>query len=305
VCRAGYVDLQVNGYAGVDFNAGELTAEAMRSACKRLRADGVAGFLLTVVTDSLDLMAARLARLAEFRRADPLVRELVWGVHIEGPFISAKPGYVGAHPVTAVRSARLPAMERLLEAADGLTRIVTLAPEQDEGHRVTRFLADHGVTVAAGHCDPSLDELRAAIDSGLSMFTHLGNGCPAQLQRHDNIIQRVLSLTDYLWISFIADGAHIPFPALGNYLRAANLDRCVIVTDAIVAAGQGPGHYTIGGQSVQVGADQVARPAEGTHLVGSATTMPQMVDHLRRQLNLSEDDIGQLTSTGPRRLLGK
>jgi len=304
VCGAGYVDPQVNGYAGVDFNAGELTAEAMHTACARLREAGVAGFLPTVVTAPLDAMAARLARLAELRQADPLVRELVWGIHLEGPFISAKPGYVGAHLASAVRPANLPDMDRLLDASDGLTRIVTLAPERDEGLQVTRHLAERGITVAAGHCDPSLEKLRAAIDAGLSMFTHLGNGCPAQLHRHDNIIQRALSLSDRLWISFIVDGVHIPFPALGNYLRSANLERCVAVTDAILAAGQGPGRYTINGQSFQVGEDLVPRSADGSHFVGSATTMPRMVDHLRCQLRLTEDDIRQLTSTGPRRILG-
>ena len=83
--------------------------------------------------------------------------------------------------------------------------------------RVIRMLADRGIRVAAGHCDPSGDQLRAAIDAGLSMFTHLGNGCPLMMHRHDNIIQRVLSLSDRLWIGFISDGVHVPLPALRNY----------------------------------------------------------------------------------------
>ena len=301
--REGYVDLQVNGYAGVDFNADNLTNEAMHSVCERLRSDGVAGFLPTVITDDIETMAARLARLAEVCKADPLAQELVLGVHIEGPFISATPGYVGAHPAHAVRPANLPDMDRLLEAADGLTRIVTLAPEYDEDLRVTQYLADRGITVAAGHCDPTLEQLHAAIDAGLSMFTHLGNGCPAQLHRHDNIIQRVLSLSDQLWISFIADGAHIPFPTLGNYLRSANLDHCVIVTDAISAAGLGPGRYTLGNQSVLIGEDLVPWSADRSHFVGSATTMPRMDENLSLQLGLSKDEVQQLTSTGPRQIL--
>src|SRR4030095_15427595 len=130
-------------------------------------------------------------------------------------------------------------MRRLLDAADGLARLVTLSPESDPGFAVTRMLAAEDVRVSAGHTNASLDELKAAIDAGLSMFTHLGNGCPMQMHRHDNIIQRALSLSDKLWICFIADGAHVAFPALGNYLRAAGLDRCVIVTDAIAPASLG------------------------------------------------------------------
>ncbi|MCH8840687.1 MAG: N-acetylglucosamine-6-phosphate deacetylase [Planctomycetes bacterium] len=302
--NSGYVDLQVNGYAGVDFNGDNLTVDAMHGVCQRMRDEGAAGFLPTVITDEVDVMAARLARLADVRRADPLAREMILGVHIEGPFISAAPGNVGAHPQAAVRPANLAQMERLLEAADGLTRIVTLAPEHDEGLNVTRYLADHGITVAAGHCDPSLEQLQAAIDAGLSMFTHLGNGCPAKLNRHDNIIQRTLSLSDQLWISFIADGHHVPFPALGNYLRSARIERCVIVSDAISAAGLGPGRYQVGNQSVEVGEDLVPRSADGTHFVGSATTIPKMMENLRRDLRLSQDEIQQLTSIGPRRILG-
>ena len=126
-------------------------------------------------------MAARLARIAAYRQADALARELIWGLHIEGPFISPLPGYVGAHPPEHVRPADPDAMRRLLDAAAGLTRLVTLAPERDAGLAVTRLLAGQGILVAAGHCDPSLADLRAAIDAGLSMFTHLGNGCPMTL----------------------------------------------------------------------------------------------------------------------------
>lgn len=302
--NVGFVDLQVNGYAGVDFNSDHLKVEAVRAACERLRADGVAGFLPTVITDEVEVMAARLARLAAATQADSLAGEMIWGLHIEGPFISARPGYVGAHPAASVRSANRTDMEKLLQAADGLTRIVTLAPEHDEGLQVTRFLADQGIVVAAGHCDPSLSQLRAAIDAGLSMFTHLGNGCPAQLNRHDNIIQRVLSLHEHLWISFIADGAHVPFTALGNYLRSARLERCVVVTDAISAAGLGPGRYTLGQQTVEVGDDLVPWAADRSHFVGSATTMPKMAAHLQKHLQLSTAQVQHLTSAGPRQIVG-
>ena len=191
---AGYVDLQVNGYAGVDFNRDGLTAEDLEAACRRLQRDGVAGILATVITDQIDAMQRRLAAIARIREMSPVVREIVLGIHIEGPFLNAAPGYIGAHPAAAARAADVETMQRLLDAAAGLTRIVTLAPECDASFAVTRFLADQGIRVSAGHCDPSLDQLRAAIDAGLSMFTHLGNGCPLMMHRHDNIIQRALSL---------------------------------------------------------------------------------------------------------------
>ena len=302
--NTGYVDLQINGYAGVDFNGDSLNAEEVHNVCRQLRDLGVAGFLPTVITADVDLMAERLARLVSARQSDLLAQEMILGFHIEGPFISADAGFVGAHPPGSVRPADVSLMARLLEAADGLTRIVTLAPEHDDGLRVTGFLADQGVTVAAGHCNPSYELLMEAVDAGLAMFTHLGNGCPHRIVRHDNIIQRVLSLSDSLWISFIADGFHVPYPALRNYLRAATIDRCVIVSDAVSAAGLGPGRFWLCGQYVEIDEDSVPRSVEGSHFVGSATLINEMAKRLRNTLRLSDEDLFQLTSVGPRKILG-
>ena len=298
-----YVDLQVNGYAGVDFNQDNLPDAELHVACQKLREDGVAGILATIVTAELPQMAGRLRRLAAIRQQDSFVREVVWGVHIEGPFINETPGYVGAHLRESVRPADVDAMKLLLDAAGGLTRLVTLAPERDPGMKVIRYLAGQNILVSAGHCDPSLDELRAAADAGLSMFTHLGNGCPPLLQRNDNIIQRVLSLRDRLTICFIADGVHIPPMALGNYLRLAGLDRAVVVTDAISAARLGPGRYGLGSQCIEIGEDLIARSADKSCFAGSTATMPRMIAVLRDAVGLSEAETQRLIVDNPRAVL--
>jgi N-acetylglucosamine-6-phosphate deacetylase len=299
-----YFDLQLNGYKGVDFNAVGLTAAAGHEVCRQLRADGVASVLATIITDDIPQMLARLATLAAIRENDPLVAAMIPGIHIEGPFLNPAPGYVGAHPAAHVRPADVEAMKRLLEAAGGLVRLVTLAPECDAGLRVTRYLAGQGIVVSAGHCDPSLDQLRAAIDAGLTMFTHLGNGCPMLLHRHDNIIQRALSLADRLWLCFIGDGVHVPYPALGNYLRAAGIQRSIIVSDGITAAGLGPGRYTLGAQVVEVGEDLVAYSADRSHFVGATATMPQIAARLAQSLGLGPDIINRLMAVNPRRAIG-
>jgi N-acetylglucosamine-6-phosphate deacetylase len=297
-----YFDLQVNGYAGVDFNSDALTAEGFDEACRRLRADGVDQILATIITDELDAMSRRLKTLSKLRSASPLA-EVIAGIHVEGPFISAEPGYVGAHPARATRPATREATARLLDAADGLVRLVTLAPEQDAGGAVTRWLVEQGVCVAAGHCNPSLDELERAIDAGLSMFTHLGNGCPLLLNRHDNVIQRVLSLAERLWVCFIADGVHVPFVALKNYLSLVGPKRAIVVTDAIAAAGMGPGVYTLAGQKVVVDERLATWAADKSHLVGSACTMVQAVNNLQNELSLSPQAVRQLTVENPRAAL--
>jgi N-acetylglucosamine-6-phosphate deacetylase len=300
-----YVDLQINGYAGVDFNRDNLSDADLHLACELLRADGVGGVLATVITDELPRMMARLERIAAIRQREPLVREMIWGIHVEGPFINETPGYVGAHPPQAVRPANVEDMKRLLEAAGGLTRLVTLAPERDTGLKVVRHLAQQGILIAAGHTNASLDELQGAIDAGLSLFTHLGNGCPPLLPRHDNIIQRVLSLRDRLTPCFIGDGVHVPLAALGNYLRLVGVERAVVVSDAISAARLKPGRYTVGAQTVDIGEDMVARSPDNSHLFGSTATMPQIASLLREELGLSPTDVKRLLFDNPRAVLAR
>jgi N-acetylglucosamine-6-phosphate deacetylase len=302
--RTAFVDLQVNGYAGVDFNADGVTAEDLHRACARLDEDGVEGCLLTLITDGIDALCRRLSALAALRDRDPLAQRVISGFHIEGPFLSAIDGYRGAHPLDAIRPADLESMKRLLDSAAGLAKIVTLAPEQDVGFAVIRFLSGQGIVVSAGHTDASLDELRGAIDAGLSMFTHVGNGCPMRMHRHDNIVQRALSLSDRLWLCFIADGAHVPFVALGNYLRLARPDRCLVVTDCIAPAGLGPGRYTLGRWDIVVGDDMVPRSPDGSHFVGSGVTMRQSAKNLIDSLGLSESRVRQLTYDTPKAIVG-
>ena len=241
----GYFDLQVNGYGGVDFNSDDYTPEQLHSACERMQAGGVAGILATIITEKIDLMIARLQRLVELRERDPLVKQMIHGLHVEGPFISATAGFRGAHPLDAVLTANVGDAKRLSDACGGLLRIFSLAPETDANFATTRWLAKSGVTVSAGHTDASLDQLRGAIDAGLSMCTHVGNGCPMYMHRTDNIVQRVLFLCERLWLSFIADTVHVPAVALKNYLAIAG-DRAIVVSDAIAPAGLGPGRFTLG-----------------------------------------------------------
>jgi N-acetylglucosamine-6-phosphate deacetylase len=299
-----YFDLQVNGYGGVDFNRDAVTAGELRDACEKLLSDGVEGVLATVITDELDVMCARIRRIAEHWEADDLARQVIAGIHVEGPFISGVPGYVGAHPPEAAIAATVDAARALVEEGKGLVKLVTLAPECDAGFATTAFLAGRGIRVAAGHTNASIDELRGAIDAGLTLFTHLGNGCPMQMHRHDNIVQRALSQRTKLWVCFIADGAHVPFFALRNYLDLTGLERAIVVTDAIAPAGMGPGRYSFSRWNLVIGEDMVARAPDGSHLIGSAITMKQSESNLRNHLKLTAEECNQVLRENPRRAIG-
>jgi N-acetylglucosamine-6-phosphate deacetylase len=298
------IDLQLNGYKGVDFNADDLSVDDLRRACLAFRGDGGGRMLATVITDDLDRMVGRIDRLAAAHRSDPTIRDIMAGIHVEGPFISPEPGYVGAHPARHVLPATVAAAESLVASGGGLVRLVTLAPERDADLATTRFLASQGILVSAGHCDPSADVLTAAIDAGLRMFTHLGNGCPLLLHRHDNVIQRVLAADRLPWVMVIPDGVHLPIPLLRTIIRIVGVDRLIAVTDATAAGGMGPGRYTLGGRDVVVGEDGAAWSADRSHLVGS-TASPAVVRRvLHEQVGLSEADVEQVTVVNPAQAVG-
>ena len=298
----GYVDLQVNGYAGLDFNSDHYSQDDLERLCLRLRNDGVHQILATIITAPLPQMIARIERVASLIDSSPEIATVITGIHIEGPFISPEPGYVGAHRASAVRPAEIDLAARLLGAGHGHVKLVTLAPEFDDGCRVTKWLTEKMIVVAAGHSNASLTCLERGIDAGLRMYTHLGNGCPPALPRHDNIVQRVLSLADRISISFIADSHHVPCFALKNYLSLVPSDNIIIVTDAISAAGLGPGRYQLGDQTVEVDEAGAAWSADRTHFAGSAATMPQMVAVLK-SIGISAELISKWTMNNPQRLI--
>ncbi|MDB6118343.1 MAG: N-acetylglucosamine-6-phosphate deacetylase [Verrucomicrobiaceae bacterium] len=298
------LDLQVNGYAGTDFNRDGLTAEALHHACACLKEDGCDQILATFITDTIENLERRMRTLVELRAKDPLAQEVIAGLHIEGPFINPEKGYVGAHPPQCVKPGNVDDAKRLLEAGQGLAKLVTLAPECDAGFATTAYLAGQGVVVSAGHCNPSLETLIESTEQGLSMFTHVGNGCPMLMHRHDNVVQRALALHEKLWLCFIPDGVHVEFYALRNYLRAAGIERSIFVTDAISASRLGPGNFTLAGWDIVIGEDLVARSPDGSHFVGSTVTVPRILVNARDHLGLSEGEVATLLDVNPRRALG-
>lgn len=303
----GFFDLQVNGYAGFDFNGamnGADAAQQLEAVCQRLEQQNVEGILATIITDTVPTMVRRIRRLVELRRQSPAITRVIRGLHLEGPFFNPGPGYRGAHPLDAIIPADTGVMQQLLEAGSGLVKLVTLAPEADPRREVIRELIRQRVLVSAGHTDASLDQLKAAIDAGLSMFTHLGNGCPMTMNRHDNIVQRVLSLHRDLWLCFIADGAHVPYFALKNYLEMTGLERVIVVTDCMVAADLGPGRYQFGRQNLEIGEDLVARSPDRSHLVGSTVTMPKTFHNLTVEVGLSAQDAFCLLEHHPKTAMG-
>ena len=302
-----YVDIQVNGYAGVTFHGDPLTEQQIQHVATRLRQDGVRAILPTVVADDPRKMILRLQRLRELIDQDDTLAALMPGIHLEGPALSPKEGYRGAHLAQWLTEATPQVYEPLIDAAGGPSRvaIVTLAPEVDPGLRTTRWLTEQGIIVAAGHTDASLEVLRDAEDAGLSLFTHLGNGAADQMHRHDNIVNRALSL-ERISYSLIPDGAHVPFFLLKTWIRLVGIDRCMFTTDCVAPAGCPPGKYArLDGTIVEVGPDKVVRLPGTPYLAGAAITMPDAHRNAVDHLDLTQAQAKALCSDNPARLIAK
>lgn len=296
----GYVDLQVNGYVGIDFNDPQTTPHAIGQAAIAMIADGVSLALPTIITGELSAMSQCIANVRQAIQSEPQAAEVFQGLHVEGPFLSPEPGFIGAHPTRFALQQDLAALERLIAAGGGLVRLVTLAPEIDVGGKLTKMCRERGIVVAAGHTNATLEQLDTCISSGLRLFTHLGNGCPRQMDRHDNIIYRALRCADRLRYTLIADGFHVPELLFRNLLQWVPLERLAVVSDAISAAGLGPGTYQLGERQVTIGIDRAARDPSGEHFVGAASTMRDADHWLASVLGLAERDRVKLLRNNPR-----
>lgn len=301
----GYIDLQVNGYQGVDFNDPVSTVQQFRKAAEAMVADGVAWALPTIITSDLPTMCRCIGNIVQAIESDALVAKIFRGIHIEGPFFPDVAGYIGAHPPQYALPSSLPALQQLLDAAKGLARIVTLAPEIDIDGRLTQECVRHGVIVSAGHTNASLTDLKRCIDAGMSLFTHLGNGCPKLMDRHDNIIYRALSLSDQLKFTLIADSFHVPELLFRNLLDWVEHDHLCVVSDAISATGLGPGVYRLGQRTVAIGIDKAARDASGQHFVGAASSLRDADHWLEHRLLLDSNLRRKLLIENPKRFLTK
>ena len=293
----GLCDLQVNGFAGVDFNAPGLSADRVRFALEQLRLTGVTRLLPTLITSSFQDFAACARALADLE--DPAIA----GIHMEGPYISPEDGARGAHPRAHVVAARREDFERRQEAARGRIVLVTLAPEVEGAIALIEWLVTTGVRVAIGHTSATGDQIAAAVSAGATLSTHLGNGCPSILPRHPNVIWEQLA-ADGLLASVIVDGHHLPPATVKSIVRAKGVERMILVTDATAAAGSRPGRYRLGDVECELGADgRVSLPGTA-FLAGSSLTLDRAIANTARYTGLPIEDVIRMASQTPASYLG-
>lgn len=293
----GLVDLQVNGFAGTDYNNGALSAEHIEESFLAMRRTGVTRCLPTIITSS----TAHFAKCAA-----PLIAStdaMIAGLHMEGPYISPVDGPRGAHNLAHVCDASIDDFKRRQEAASGRIVLVTLAPEVPGALPLIEYLVSVGITVAIGHSAANADQIAAAVSAGVTHSTHLGNGCFSKMDRHHNSLWGQLA-ADRLIPGLIVDGHHLPPAFVQTVIKAKSPIRCVLVTDAVAAAASPPGRYGLADGLVERGADGKVTAVGAGHLAGSSLTLDDAVARTCAWTGLDLETVWAMASRQPAALIG-
>ncbi|HEY5277391.1 MAG TPA: amidohydrolase family protein [Coriobacteriia bacterium] len=300
----GWMDIQINGYAGHDPNAAGADASTTAAMVRALWPEGVSGSCITICTESEAHILSNLRAIVAACDADPLIASSVVGIHVEGPHISVEDGPRGAHPLRHVRPPDIAEYRRWQEAAGGRIRIITLSPEYAEAVPYIQAIVADGVLASIGHTTATGDQIRAAVDAGARWSTHLGNGAHALIRRHPNYIWDQLA-EDRLSAGFIFDGHHLPPAVMKTVLRAKGVERTVLVSDAVSMAGLPPGRYTLfDGGEVELLASGRLELAGTPLLAGAATALPTCVANAVRHAGATLSEAVRMVTTNPARLLG-
>lgn len=300
---ASYFDLQVNGFAGVDFQRDDLTPAMLEKAVAGLLFHGTGRILLTLITDTVDRLCRRLENIERMRQGSSALRSVIVGYHLEGPWLLPEKGYHGAHDPTLMVRPDLTGLRRFWAASGGNLRLITLAPELPGSAEVIAEASRLGVRTSIGHSNADEHQIDEAIAAGLTLCTHLGNAVPTLLHRHDNIIQRLLA-RDELTAVFIPDGIHLPPAVLRNFVRAKPSGKVLFTTDCMAAAAAGQGKFTLGKVVVEVGDDGVVREPGRDNFAGSSLTMDRAMGNVRSYLGWSAEEAVATCSTRVAEALG-
>ncbi|GAK02132.1 N-acetylglucosamine-6-phosphate deacetylase [Geomicrobium sp. JCM 19037] len=278
IIAPGLVDLQVNGYQGVDFNHKPLDQTQWSQVIKSLAEVGVTCFYPTIITNSnealTEIFSGNIQQLKCIEH-----RHVVGGFHLEGPFISCQDGPRGAHAKEHVRPPSWDEFCRLQEVAEGEIKMITLSPEWQEATDFIKRAVQSGVKIAIGHTAANSEQIAEAVHAGATLSTHLGNGAHPELPRHPNYLWDQLA-EDELWASVIADGHHLPESVVKTVHRM-KVRKMILISDSVALAGMKPGTYQtpVGGE-VTLTSDGKLHLSENEELLaGSASHLLDGVKH--------------------------
>ncbi|MRI01157.1 N-acetylglucosamine-6-phosphate deacetylase [Kriegella sp. EG-1] len=295
----GLIDVQINGYMGVDFSGPDLTVSDVKKATKALWKAGVTSYFPTLITSDINRLKKNFAIMAEARK-DPEIAKSIPGFHLEGPYISPIAGFRGAHLEKYIKNPDWEEFKELQKAADNGIILITLAPELDGAIPFIRKCVESGVVVSLGHHNGSEKDVQHAVDAGARMATHLGNGCANEINRHHNPIWPQLS-EDKISISIIADGYHLTKEEVRTFYKSKGVNKTILVSDALDLAGMPPGEYVRGERTLLLTPNVVKLPKENV-LAGAASPISKCLSVFMNFTQCSLQDAIQMASTNPAEL---
>lgn len=298
ILSRGFVDAQVNGYKGVDYSGQDLTEKKILTLIDALAKSGTLRHIPTIITNSQERIEANLSIIREAVEHNPRIRQAIAGIHLEGPYISADDGPRGAHDPLFVRDPDIGELTRWQEAAGGLLKLVTIAPERAGSIAFIQEARKMGIAVALGHCNPTKEQIEAAVEAGATISTHLGNGSHALLPRLKNPIWEQLA-NDGLYAGVISDGFHIPPSVLKVYSRAKGLDKIILVSDVALLGGYEPGIYNWGNIEVEVFSDGHLGLPGSPYLAGAGHLLDWDIPLFRKATGASLLESVKLATTNP------
>lgn len=300
----GFVDIQVNGYDGQEFSSLALTPELVTRIVRRHYEFGVTRICPTLTTEGFDVLAHGLRAIAAACEADAATNASIPGIHVEGPYIAREDGPRGAHPLVHCRPPCWEEFSKLQEAAGGRIRLLTLSPEYDEAPEFIRRAVASGVVISIGHTGADSQQIRAAVDAGATLSTHLGNGAHRQLRRHPNYIWDQMA-EDRLSASLIVDGHHLPAEVVKSIVRAKSPERIILVSDESGLAGLPPGRYPSSGCELEILPDgKLVIAGQDQLLAGASAPIGVGIANVIRFAGVSLATAIDMATTNPSRLLG-
>jgi N-acetylglucosamine-6-phosphate deacetylase len=299
----GFLDMQVNGVLKSDYYMEDLSTEQVAEIVAYLDRSGTTQHVATIITCPKERMLRNLRTIHSAITADRNIEQAIPGIHIEGPFISRLDGPRGSHDPAYVRPPDIEEVKLWQEAAQGLIRLITLSPEWEQAPAFIEATTAMGIVAAIGHTAATAEQIRAAVEAGARISTHLGNGSHTNVPRLHNYIWEQLA-EDRLMAGIICDGFHLPPSVLKVFTRVKGTGRLILVSDVALLAGCPPGIHPKGNIDVQVFEDgHLGLP--GTEiLAGAAHLLDWDIPHFAAVTGLSLPEIIPMVTTNPARLLG-
>ncbi len=298
----GMVDIQVNGYGGIDYNQLQQDVLTLGQISRRLLQFGVTSHFPTIITNSSDKITSLIQQLVLLRQKDELSKSCISGIHIEGPFISPEDGPRGAHFREFVQAPDWNLFQKWMEVSEGLIRMITLSPEWEGSLSFIENCVKNGILVSIGHTNANHSQIQNAVKAGARLSTHLGNGMHQTIQRHPNYLWSQLA-EEQLSATIIADGFHLPAEVI-QVFKKVKAEKLLLVSDAVALAGMPPGDYNtaVGGKVTLTEEGKLHLSGNSATLAGSAMNLLQGVKFLLSNELATLSEAWSMASIRPERL---